>query len=58
METLNVDKNAIRELASMIEEIHNRIESLELASNPEFMKSLKKSGEEIKNGDIVSFDEL
>ena len=58
METVEVDKQAILDLAKLIEEVQDRIESLELAANPEFMESLKKSKEEIKNRDFAKWDEL
>lgn len=33
-------------------------ETIELMKDKEFMKSLKKSEEEIKNGDFVNFEDL
>ena len=58
METVNVDRKVIVDLARMIEEINDRMESLELASDPEIMESLKRSEEQIKNRDFGDWDEL
>ena len=33
-------------------------ETLELIKDKKFMESLKRSKEEIKNGDLVNFDDL
>ena len=58
METLTIDKQAIVDLARLMNEVQNRIESLELMSNSEFMESLKKSKQEIKNRDFADWNEL
>jgi PHD/YefM family antitoxin component YafN of YafNO toxin-antitoxin module len=58
METVNVDKNLILDLAKGIEELNSKMEALELSSDPEIMESLKKSKDQIKNGELVGFDEL
>ena len=55
---VNIDKTEFLKLMKMFEEIQDRLESLELASNPELMKSLEKSKEEIANGEVVDFDDL
>jgi len=57
-EIVNIDKTEFIKLMEMLEEIQDRMESLELASNSELMKSLEKSKEEIANGEVVDFDEL
>lgn len=58
METITIDKQAITDLSRLIGEINDRMESLELVSDPEFMESLRKSKEEIKNRDFGNWDEL
>ena len=55
---VNIDKVEFLKLMKMLEEIQDRMESLELASDPKLMKSLEKSKEEIANGEVVDFDEL
>ena len=58
METVTFDKKIIFDLLKMFEEMNERLESIELASDPELMESLRKSKEEIANGDVVNFDDL
>jgi len=58
METITIDKQIISDLAKQISELNDKMETLELISNPEIMKSLKKSKEQIINGELVSFDDL
>ena len=58
MEQVILDKKAIVELSGLVEEIQLWLESLELASDPEIMESLKKSQEQIKNRDFGSWDDL
>ncbi len=58
MEQITINKSAITDLARLMNEIQDRIESLELMSNPEFMESLKKSDEEVKNRDFANWNEL
>jgi len=57
-ENICINRKEIVVMARLIEEIQDRIEALELASDPEFMESLKKSKEEINRGDVVGFDDL
>ncbi len=58
METLTIDKNAILDLMKLTKEINDRVESLELMGNQKFMKSLKKSKEQIKNREFADWNEL
>ena len=58
METITVDKRALMDLARLAEEINDRIESLELMQDKEFMESLRKSEEQIKNRDFANWDDL
>lgn len=58
MEVESLNREAIVDMMGVVEELRDRIEALELASDPVFMDSLRKSGEEIKNGELVEFDDL
>ena len=49
METIQINKEAIIDLVRLKDEFDRVIESLELMSDSEFMKSYKKSKEQIKN---------
>ena len=57
-ESITIDKKIIRELMESIEDIQLKLESIELSSNKEFMTSLKKSKEEIKNRDFADWNEI
>ena len=58
MEQIKIDKKVIIDLARRIEDINERVESLILAGDPEFMASLKKSEEQIKNREFANWNEL
>ena len=58
METITIEKKALVDLIKVKEELDLIVESLELASDPEFMGSLKKSKEQIKNREFANWDEL
>ena len=47
METIKVSKEAIIDLVKLTNEINDRVESLELMSDKEFMSSLRKAKEGI-----------
>ncbi len=57
-ETVCIDKKVLQDLSESLEEMQLKIESLELASDPELMESLRKSKEEIAKGEVVDFDDL
>ena len=57
-ETLCVTKAAIADLARLTHEINERVESLELMGDREFMDSLKKSDEQVKKREFVDWDAL
>ena len=57
-ETITIKKKAIQDLVKVKDEFDSIIESLELMSDKEFMKSYKKAKEEIKNRDFVEWNEL
>ena len=58
METVTINKQDITDLARMIEEIQDRIESLELTSNPEFMESHRRAKDQIKKREFADWDAL
>ena len=58
METITIDKQIIFDLSKQISELNDKMETLEIISNPEIMESLKKSKEQIINGELVGFNEL
>jgi len=58
METINVSKEAIVDLAKLTNEINDRVESLELMSDKEFMESFRKAKEQIKKREFADWDEL
>jgi len=58
MEKISVNKSAIIDLLKLKENFNSIIESLELMSDEKFMKSLKKSDEEVKKRDFANWDEL
>ena len=58
METITIEKQAFTDLVRLVNEIEDRIESIELMNDKEFMESLKKSEEQIKNRDFADWDEL
>ena len=53
METITIDKEIFADIAKLASEIEDRIESIELMNNKEFMESLKKSDEQIKNREFL-----
>ncbi|MBU3923591.1 MAG: hypothetical protein KJ592_01625 [Nanoarchaeota archaeon] len=53
-----VDMSVINDLRSLMIEIQDRIESLTLIGDEEFVESYVKAKEEIKNGELGDFDEL
>ncbi|MBU2616755.1 MAG: hypothetical protein KKB79_02105 [Nanoarchaeota archaeon] len=58
MEAKQIEREVIIDLREQVEDLLLKLESIELASDPEFMASLKKSKEEISKSDVASFDEL
>ena len=58
METITIDKSALVDLIRVKEELDLIVESLELISDKEFIESLKKSEEQIKNREFANWDEL
>ena len=58
METINISKEAIVDLAKLTNEINDRVESLELMSDKEFMESFRKSKEQIEKRKFANWNEL
>ena len=58
METVEINKEAIDDLIRLKEDFDSIIESLELMGDKEFMKSYKKSREEVKKRDFADWNEL
>jgi hypothetical protein len=58
MEGVCLDKESIGKLSDLVGELQLWIESLELASDPEFVESMKRSEEQIKNGEVGNWDDL
>ncbi len=58
METITIDKKAFIELMKIKEEFDLIMESIELSSDKEFMESLERSEEQIKNRNFADWDDL
>ena len=58
MENITIDKKAFIELMKLKEEFDLVMESIELSNDKEFMESLKRSEEQIKNREFADWDEL
>ncbi len=58
MEKISVNKNAIIDLIRLREQFNSIVESLELMSDEEFMKSYKKSKEQVKKREFGNWNEL
>ena len=58
MEGICITKSEIEDLARLTNEINERVESLELMSNKEFMTSLKKSDMQVKKRKFADWDDL
>jgi len=52
MATIEINKEAIKDLVRVKNEFDSIIESLELMSNPEFIASYEKSKEQVKKRDF------
>ena len=58
METVNIRKDALKDLIKVKDEFDSIVESLELMSDEEFMKSYKKSKSQIKKKEFDNWDDL
>lgn len=57
-ETININRSAIEDLQRLKEEFNLIMESIELMNDKEFMKSYKKSKEQIEKRDFADWDVL
>jgi len=58
METITIEKKVFIEIAKLATELEDRLESLELMSDPETMAAHNRAKEQIKNRDFAKWDEL
>ena len=58
METIQINKEAIVDLVRLKDEFDSVIESLELMSDSEFMKSYNKSKEQVKKREFEDWNAL
>ncbi len=58
METISINKRAVEDLIKVKDEFDSIVESIELISNPQFMKSYNKAKEQIKKRDFDDWDKL
>ena len=58
METVTIDKSAIVDLVKLMEELQNRMESLEFMSDSKIMEAHNKAKEQIKNRDFADWNDL
>ncbi len=58
METITINKQAVDDLIRVKDEFDSIVESIELMSDPQFMKSYNKAKEQIKKRDFDEWDKL
>lgn len=58
MEMITINKQAVEDLMKVKNEFDSIIESIELMSNPQFMKSYEKAKEQIKKRDFDDWNKL
>ena len=58
METISINKQAVDDLLKVKDEFDSIVESIELMSNPQFMKAYTKAKEQIKKRDFDDWDKL
>ena len=58
METVTISKKDIIVLAKLAAELEDRLESLELMSNPEVMEAHRKAKEQIKKREFANCDQI
>ena len=58
METITIEKKAVEDLIRLKDEFDTIIESIELMSDQEFIKSYNKAKEQIKKRDFDDWDKL
>ena len=58
METITINKQAVDDLIRIKDEFDSIVESIELMSDPQFMKSYHKAKEQIQKRDFNEWNEL
>lgn len=58
METVKIPRKELIEVAKIVSDLNDRIESLELMSDPEVIEAHKKAKEQIKKREFANWDEL
>ncbi len=58
METITINKQAVNDLIRVKDEFDSIVESIELMSNPQFMKSHNKAKEQIQKRDFDEWNKL
>lgn len=58
VEMVSIKKSEIADLVRLASEMNDRIESLELMGDKNFIKSLRKAKEQIKNRNFADWDAL
>ena len=58
METVTIPRKDVALLIKLAAELEDRLESLELMSDPEVMASHKRAKEQIKNREFANWNEL
>jgi len=57
-ETMTIDKGILVDLIRLTNEINERVESLELINDSDFMSSLKKAETQVKKRDFADWNAL
>ena len=58
MEAVKIQREELMEIIRLISELNDRIESLELMSDPEVMEAHRRAKEQIKKREFANWDEL
>ena len=58
MDTITINKQAVEDLIRVKEEFDSIVESIELMSNPQFIKSYHKAKEQIQKRDFDEWNKL
>ena len=58
METITIERKTLIELAKLAEEINDKLESLELMSDPNVMESHRRAKEQIKKRQLKEWNAL
>ena len=58
MKKIKIDRKILFDLTKRIENIRDRMESLEFMSDPKIMEAHRKAREQIRNREFVSWKEM